>query len=159
MDIYSIAQYLVNNYGYAGLFVVAFTESFIQPIPPDLFIVGASAFGLDPLNCALISTIGSLFGGITGRMLGYKFGTPLFIKLFGENNLNKGELFFNKYGTWGVSIAGFSPLPYKIIAWLAGIFEMNLLHFCIGTLIGRFPRFLIIALFGHKVSIYFGLSP
>jgi membrane protein YqaA with SNARE-associated domain len=157
MDIYAIAQSLVDNYGYAGIFIVAFTESFIQPVPPDVFIMGASAFGLDPLSCAVVSTIGSLFGGLTGHILGYKLGAPVFIKLFGDKYLIKGEKFFNKYGVWGVSIAGFSPLPYKVVAWLAGIFEMKLLYFSIGTLIGRFPRFLLVAYFGHKVSILFGL--
>jgi len=157
MDMYAIAQSLVDNYGYGGIFIVAFTESFIQPVPPDIFIMGASVFGLDPLSCAVVSTIGSLFGGLTGHTLGYKFGTPVFIKLFGDKYLVGGEKFFNKYGVWGVSIAGFSPLPYKVVAWLAGIFEMKLLHFSIGTLVGRFPRFLLVAYFGHKVSILFGL--
>lgn len=157
MDIYAIAQNLVGNYGYAGIFIVAFTESVIQPVPPDIFIMGASAFGLDPLICAIVSTIGSLFGGLTGHILGYKLGTPIFTKLFGDKYIVRGEKFFDKYGVWGVSIAGFSPLPYKVVAWLAGIFEMNILYFSIGTLVGRFPRFLIVAYLGHKAAVFFGL--
>jgi len=157
MDIYAIAQSLVNNYGYIGLFFVAFTESIIQPIPPDVFIIGASAFGLNPLYCTIVSTVGSLCGGLVGYSLGYKFDTPLFIRFFGETYLIKGEEFFNKYGIWGISIAGFSPIPYKVITWLSGIFEMKLSHFIIGTLIGRFPRFLLVAYFGHKIPILFGI--
>ena len=157
MDLYLIAQNLINDYGNWGIFLIAFTESFIQPVPPDIFIMGAPAFGLDPLTCAIISTIGSMFGGLTGHFLGYRLGTPAFIKLFGEKYLINGEEFFDKYGIWGVLIAGFSPLPYKVVAWLAGIFEMKILHFSIGTLIGRFPRFLLVAYFGHSVAVFFGL--
>ncbi|WP_292460323.1 YqaA family protein [Methanothermococcus sp.] len=157
MDLYLIAQNLINDYGYLGMFLIAFTEAFIQPIPPDLYIIGASAFGLDPLTCAIVATIGSVSGGGVGHFLGYRLGTPIFIKLFGEKYLIKGEEFFDRYGIWGVLIAGFSPLPYKVAAWLAGIFEMKILHFSIGTLIGRFPRFLLVAYFGHSVAVFFGL--
>jgi len=157
MDIYIFMENLIRYHGYLGLFVVAFSESVIQPVPPDIFIVGASIFGLDPLICAVISTVGSTLGGITGYILGYKLGTPVFIRLFGEKYFRMGERFFEKYGIWGVVIAGFTPLPYKVVAWLSGIFNMSILKFTVGTVIGRFPRFLLIAYFGHGVSMYFGI--
>ena len=153
MDIYPLLENLIKDHGYPGIFIVAFSESIIQPVPPDVFIVGASIFGLDPLVCAVISTVGSTLGGITGYILGSKLGTPVFVKLFGKKYLRMGDEFFNKYGIWGVVIAGFTPLPYKVIAWLSGIFNMSILKFTVGTLIGRFPRFLLIAYFGHGVSI------
>ncbi|GBF36528.1 MAG TPA: DedA family protein [Methanothermococcus okinawensis] len=157
MDINILIGDLIRYYGYLGLFVVAFSESIIQPVPPDIFILGASIFGLDPLICAVISTVGSVLGGITGYILGYKLGTPVFIRLFGEKYFRMGERFFEKYGVLGVVIAGFTPLPYKIVAWLSGIFDMGVLKFTVGTLIGRFSRFLLIAYFGHGVSMYFGI--
>ncbi|UXM85079.1 phosphatase PAP2 family protein [Methanococcus aeolicus] len=72
--------------------------------------------------------------------------------------LTKGEHFFDKYGFWGVFLAGITPIPYKIIAWLAGIFEMNKSLFGAGTFIGRFPRFLLVAYFGYELrNINFSL--
>ncbi|AXI25027.1 hypothetical protein CFE53_02190 [Methanofervidicoccus sp. A16] len=157
MDTYIIMENLIRNHGYTGLLIVAFTESIIQPVPPDIFIMGASIFGLDPLICAVVSTVGSILGGVTSYILGHNLGTPVFIRLFGERYFRMGEEFFEKYGIWGVIIAGFSPLPYKVVAWLSGVFDMNVLKFTVGTLIGRFPRFLLIAYFGHGVSIYLGI--
>ncbi|ACV25249.1 phosphatase PAP2 family protein [Methanocaldococcus fervens] len=148
MDLYSMAEYLVMHYGYIGLFIISFTEAFIQPIPPDVFIIGASYFGLNPIISAIVATIGTTLGGLFGYFLGDKLGHPIFVKLFGERYLHKGEEFFNKYGVFGVFIAGISPLPYKVIAWLSGIFEMHKLWFTIGTIVGRFPRFLTVAYFG-----------
>ena len=148
VDLYEIAEYLVMNYGYIGIFIISFTEAFIQPIPPDIFIIGASFFGLNPILSAIVATIGSTLGGLFGYFLGKRLGHPIFIKLFGERYLYKGEEFFNKYGVYGVIIAGISPLPYKVIAWLSGIFEMHKLLFAIGTIIGRLPRFLAVAYFG-----------
>ncbi|XRP96646.1 phosphatase PAP2 family protein [Methanocaldococcus sp. 16A] len=148
MDLYAIAEQLVMNYGYIGIFIISFTEAVIQPIPPDVFIIGASYFGLNPIISAIVATIGSTLGGLFGYFLGDRLGHPIFIKLFGEKYLYKGEEFFNKYGVYGVIIAGISPLPYKVIAWLSGIFEMHKLLFTIGTIIGRLPRFLAVAYFG-----------
>ncbi|XRO75232.1 phosphatase PAP2 family protein [Methanocaldococcus sp. 28A] len=148
MDLYAIVEQIVMNYGYLGIFIVSFTEAFIQPIPPDVFIIGASYFGLNPIISAIVATIGSTLGGLFGYFLGDRLGHPIFIKLFGEKYLYKGEKFFNKYGVFGVIIAGISPLPYKVIAWLSGIFEMHRLLFTIGTIIGRLPRFLAVAYFG-----------
>ncbi|MEO2117549.1 MAG: phosphatase PAP2 family protein [Methanocaldococcus sp.] len=148
MELHAIAEHLVMNYGYIGIFIISFTEAFIQPIPPDIFIIGASFFGLDPIVSAIVATIGSTLGGLLGYFLGDRLGHPIFIKLFGEKYLHKGEEFFNKYGVYGVVIAGFSPLPYKVIAWLSGIFEMHKLLFTIGTIVGRLPRFLAVAYFG-----------
>ena len=152
MDLYAIAENLVMSYGYIGIFIISFTEAFIQPIPPDVFIIGASFFGLSPIISAVIATIGSTFGGLFGYLLGDKLGHPVFVKIFGERYLHKGEEFFNKYGIYGVVIAGFSPLPYKVIAWLSGIFEMHRLLFTIGTVIGRLPRFLAVAYFGDVLG-------
>ncbi|HIQ31961.1 MAG TPA: DedA family protein [Methanothermococcus okinawensis] len=155
MDLYTLMEELIRDHGYPGIFLVAFSESVIQPVPPDIFIVGASIFGLDPLICAIVSTIGSTLGGITAYILGLKLGTSVFIRLFGEKYFRMGRDFFERYGVWGVVIAGFTPLPYKVVAWLSGIFKMSILKFTVGTLIGRFLRFLLIAYFGHGISMYF----
>ncbi|ABR53927.1 SNARE associated Golgi protein [Methanococcus vannielii SB] len=158
MDIYGYFEDIVNTYGYAGIFIVSYLESVIQPVPPDIFIIGAAAFGLSSVICAFIATFGSLFGGLTGYYLGKRLGNEYFIKIFGEKNYNRGFNYFKKYGVWAVVIAGFSPLPYKVFAWLAGVFNMNPIHFAIGTLIGRLPRFLLIAYFGYGVGILFGIT-
>jgi membrane protein YqaA with SNARE-associated domain/membrane-associated phospholipid phosphatase len=152
MDLYAIAENLVMNYGYLGIFIISFTEAFIQPIPPDVFIIGASLFGLNPIVSAVVATIGSTLGGLFGYFLGDRLGHPIFTKLFGEKYLHKGEMFFNKYGVYGIVIAGFSPIPYKVIAWLSGIFEMHRLLFTVGTVIGRLPRFLAVAYFGDVLG-------
>ncbi|HIQ48542.1 MAG TPA: DedA family protein, partial [Aquifex aeolicus] len=48
-----ILEKFVQDYGYIGIFLIAFSESIVQPIPPDPFIAGATAFGLNPLISAL----------------------------------------------------------------------------------------------------------
>ncbi len=146
------AEETVEEYGYAGIFLIAFSESIIQPIPPDPFITGGTAFGLVPVKTALIASLGSVLGGIVGYFLGKFLGEPVFKKFFNEKWYIKGEVLFRKYGIFAVVIAGFTPIPFKVICWLAGIFEMPLVGFIIGAVLGRLPRFLLMAFFGKWIG-------
>ncbi len=50
-----------------------------------------------------------------------------------------------------VSVAGFTPLPYKVITITAGVFEISFLIFCIASALSRSARFFLVAgLFGWK---------
>ncbi|MHC4926849.1 MAG: YqaA family protein [Planctomycetota bacterium] len=50
-----------------------------------------------------------------------------------------------------VAIAGFTPLPYKVITITAGVFKINFLIFMIASALSRSARFFIVAgLFGWK---------
>ena len=146
------AAEFVEEWGYLGIFVIAFTESIIQPIPPDPFITGGTAFGLNILYAAVIAALGSVLGGIVGYFLGKILGEPVAQKLLGEKYYNKGEILFRKYGIWAVIIAGITPIPFKVVCWLSGIFEMPLGGFVLAAIVGRFPRFLIMALLGQYIG-------
>ncbi|MBN1435803.1 MAG: DedA family protein [Sedimentisphaerales bacterium] len=55
-----------------------------------------------------------------------------------------------------VAIAGFTPLPYKVITITAGVFHINFLIFCIASALSRSARFFIVAglfaRFGPKIK-------
>ncbi len=74
-----------------------------------------------------------------------------------ETNVNEVHIKpFSKVGSlyishdWKVvAVAGFTPLPYKVITITAGIFEINFLIFIIASTISRSARFFLVAgLFG-----------
>jgi membrane protein YqaA with SNARE-associated domain len=146
------AEELVAEYGYIGIFIISFTESIIQPIPPDPFITGGTAFGLSPITASLVATVGSVLGGVVGYFLGKFLGEPVVKKFISPEHYRKGEEMFKKYGIWAVVIAGITPIPFKVVCWLAGIFEMPILAFVVSAFIGRLPRFLAVAFFGQWLS-------
>ena len=146
------AEEIVADYGYLGIFIVSFTESIIQPVPPDPFITGGTAFGLVPVNAALTATIGSVLGGLVGYLLGKYLGEPVLKKFISEKHYEKGEILFRKYGIWAVIIAAITPIPFKVVCWMAGIFEMPILGFLIAAFVGRLPRFLFMAFFGQWLA-------
>lgn len=146
----------VHQFGYLGVFLLTFTESFIQPIIPDPFIIGATSFGLDLNLTVLVVCIASILGASIGYILGKTLGKPVFLKLFGKKMFKQGDKFFKKYGVWGVVIAGLTPLPFKVATWLAGIFDLPFHQFIFASIVGRVPRFILMAYAGHIMSIVFG---
>jgi len=143
---------LVESYGYAGIFIVAFTESIIQPVPPDPFIAGATALGLDPLLSALVATAGSVSGGLVAYGLGRLVGETFVRKLVGEERYERAERLYDRWGFFAVLVAGLTPIPYKVFAWLSGILELGVFKFLVASVLGRFPRFLGVALLGDAMG-------
>ena len=120
MEEFKVAiESFVQSYGYIALFLIAFTESIFQPIPPDPFIVGASALGLDPFLSALVSTLGSILGGVVAHTGGWLLGENFVKKLIGEESFKKGEAFISRFGPWAVVVGGLTPVPYKVVCWVS----------------------------------------
>lgn len=142
--------------GDIGLFIVAFAESSVFPIPPDILLIPLVIFNpaLAPYYAA-ISSIGSVSGGIAGYFIGLKGGRPLATRLFSEKRVRRVERYFEKYGAWAVLIAGFSPIPYKIFTIASGIVKLDLKKFIIASAIGRGSRFfaeaIIIMVWGEQI--------
>ncbi len=143
-------------FGELGLFTVAFAESSIFPIPPDIILISLALINPNiALLYALIASIGSIAGGIAGYFLGLKGGRVLARRLFSEKMLKKVECYFEEYGAWAVLIAAFSPIPYKVFTIASGIARLDLKRFVIASSIGRSIRFVaeatIIMLFGKEL--------
>ena len=63
--------------------IISFVESFIFPIPPDVFIIPMTiAKRHEWIKIALIATIGSVLGACLGYFIGYVFFNEIGIKIF-----------------------------------------------------------------------------
>ncbi len=145
-------------FGPASLFLLSFTEAIIQPIPPDLLYIPllANAMGNLPLIVWLwlTVTVASVLGALVGYWLGQRWGTHLMKRFGQEKHLTKLEHLTTKYGTLGIFIAAFSPIPYKVFGWMAGMGDMAKRPFVIAGLAGRGLRFgleaVLIGLYGDR---------
>ena len=140
MNLKEIFINLVKNYGYFGIFIIGFTEPIFQPFPVEIFIGAALLLGLDWKLVLIISTVASLLGATITYILAKKFGEGLAIKLFGEEKVKKASNLLSKYGILGVLIASFTPIPFEVICWICGTFEMPFDRYLIAVLISRFIR-------------------
>jgi len=143
----SLAQ---TRYALAALALVAFVESSVFPIPPDILLIPLVIAA--PHRAWLIAgvcTIASVLGG----GLGYYIGAELF-DLIGKpvldfyHKLDKFDAFkerFNAYGHWAVLTAGVTPFPYKVITITSGATGLPLAQFLFWSLIARALRFFLVA--------------
>ena len=145
-------------FGPASLFLLSFTEAIIQPIPPDLLYIPllANAMGDLPLIVWLwlTVTVASVLGALVGYWVGERWGTTLMKRFGQEKHLAKLEHLTSNYGTLGIFIAAFSPIPYKVFGWMAGMGQMAKRPFIIAGLAGRGLRFgleaVLIGLYGAR---------
>ena len=55
------------------------------------------------------------------------------------------QALYMRYDAWAVSIAGFTPIPYKVFTIAAGAFKINFPVFVLASIAGRAGRFFIVA--------------
>ena len=129
---------------------LAFAESSVFPIPPDVMLIPMSlarprrAFAFATL-CTLTSVAGGLLGYAIGALLYDSVGQWL-IHLYGYGN--KVELFREQYarwGTWIIILKGLTPIPYKIVTITAGFAGFSIGLFVICSIIARGMRFYLVA--------------
>ena len=142
---------------------IAFVESSIFPIPPDVILIPmVIAAPSRWFNLAAICTIASVLGGIAGYAIGYfafeTFGRPLLeLYSYGDKFLNFQNL-YKEYGEWIVFIGGTTMIPYKLITIASGLTKLDIGTFTLTSLLARGIRFFLIAVilfwFGHKIQAF-----
>ena len=137
---------------YASWFLafISFIESSFFPIPPDIILIPMIiAKRTKAFFYAFVCTISSVFGGLFGYLIGYALFSSIGITLVNFYGMTEYieslKEYYNNYGIWFVLIAGFTPLPFKIITIASGLFQLNLIIFILCSLIARGCRFYLIA--------------
>ena len=142
---------------------VAFTESIIFPLPPDLLLIPmALTQRKKAFYFAFICMVSSVVGGVGGYFLGYYFMDFIGMPIIDFYNLGREYIlikeWYDTYSAWAVAAAGLTPIPYKLCTLSAGAFEVNFWIFLIASTISRGLRFFAIAgliyLFGERVRYF-----
>lgn len=149
------------EYGPLGLFLVAFFESTVFPIPPDVLLLPLCL--MNPRLSwwyAFLTTAASILGAFLGYAIGRRAGRPVVEKSFTREMVEKVEVLFRKYGGWAVGIAAFTPVPYKVFTFGAGVFRVPFLTFTAASIIGRAGRFFLegamVYFLGDRARTYLG---
>jgi membrane protein YqaA with SNARE-associated domain len=139
-----------SPYALWALAVVAFIESSVFPIPPDLMMIPMIiAAPRRAFLIAGVATVASVVGGLLGYTIGMfafdSIGQPILKALGKAHSMEEFSMKFNEMGFWAVLIAGITPFPYKVITIMSGWTAMPLGTFIVTSILARALRFFIIA--------------
>ncbi|WP_321363498.1 YqaA family protein [uncultured Celeribacter sp.] len=133
-----------------ALAVVAFIESSVFPIPPDILMIPlVVARPREAFKIAGIATVASVLGGMLGYWIGYgafeTLGRPV-LEFYGKDAyFDEFAVKYNEYGAWAVLIAGVTPFPYKVITIMSGATQLSLPVFIVASITARALRFFVVA--------------
>ena len=156
-----------KKYANFALAIVSFIESSFFPVPPDVMIIPmVVAKKQHFIKIALIATLFSVLGGLFGYLIGYVFFNEIGFKIFqlyGYENINiLKEMFSTKGGLFSwfglLFVAGFTPLPFKILTITSGFIHYNIFIFILTCIFTRGLRFFLVAFltnrFGPKIGTF-----
>lgn len=144
---FDLAAHRHASWALAG---VAFIESSVFPIPPDVLLIPmVLAERAKAWFFAALATLSSVIGGVAGYAIGFflfeAVGQPLldFYGYSGQFQSFAGR--YNDYGAWIVFLAGVTPFPYKVITIASGVTQLDFIIFCVASVVARGLRFFLVS--------------
>ena len=134
--------------------IISFIESFIFPVPPDVLIIPMTiAKKNDWIKIAFVATTGSVLGALLGYLIGFVFFNEIGIKIFELYGVDNTSFLKEKFSSEGgviawmtlLAIAGFTPVPFKLLTITSGLVGFNIFYFVIVSAITRGTRFFLIS--------------
>ena len=132
------------------LAIVAFIESSVFPIPPDVLMIPMIlARPSRAWVIAGVALVASVLGGLLGYAIGAlayeSLGQPILEALGKADKMEAFNTRFNDFGFWAVLTAGVTPFPYKVITIMSGWTGMPLGTFIATSILARALRFFLVA--------------
>lgn len=153
---------VIRTIGVLGIAGIVFAESGMMVgffLPGDTllfttgFLVQQGILGINIWALVLVLLVAAVAGDNIGYSIGRKFGRRLFHKpdslMFHQENLQKAERFYEKYGAATVIIARFMPVVRTFAPVVAGVGKMNYRLFLIFDIIGGLLWTTSITLLGY----------
>lgn len=139
---------VIERIGAPGVGALVALETAFPPIPSEVILpfagFSASRGDINVVLAWVAATIGALIGawllyGI-GLVVGYdrlrRLGEQRWFPLFGTADLDRGDRFFERHGSWVVLFGRCIPLVRSIVSVPAGVERMPLARFTVLTAIG-----------------------
>ncbi len=152
-----------SPYGLWALFFIAFIESSVFLIPPDVLLL-ALAFGAPKksFKFAIVCAVGSVLGAVGGYFIGQFFYDSIGIWVVETYGLSAKmkvvEKLYNDNAFMALLAAGFTPIPFKVFTIASGMMKIPLSTLVLASAISRTGRFMLVAAFvfflGEKARVY-----
>lgn len=137
---------LVDQYGYAGLFVALMLGNVGAPIGSELILpISGGLTATGHLSYLWLTIAVAVAGELAGESVAYgvgRYGGVPLVERFGKYvGLHHAQLvrvhgFFERYGTFAIFVCRFLPFIRGVAGFPAGIAEMSPAHFIAWTFLG-----------------------
>lgn len=152
---------LIGNYGYLGMFLGMVLEAVIIIIPSEAILATGGILASKKIftfsGAFMTGLLGSVFCAIVIYFMGY-FGGQAFVKKYGhyffmkEEDLEKSDSWFNKYGLFAALIGRNFPIIRTLISLPIGIMRLSFFKFLIYTTLGSIPWTVAFVYFGYSLG-------
>ncbi|MGE5201105.1 MAG: YqaA family protein [Acidobacteriota bacterium] len=139
-----------SRHALRALAAVAFIESSVFPIPPDVLLIPMIlATPQRAFRLAAVCTAASVLGGMLGYAIGYfafeAMGEPVLRFYDVMDRYRELQASFTEWGVWIIVLKGMTPIPYKLVTIASGAFKFDLVAFVLASIVSRSLRFFLVA--------------
>jgi uncharacterized membrane protein YdjX (TVP38/TMEM64 family) len=140
---------IIQSYGPIGLLVTMIIQTIVAPIPSEALLIFSGTIGIAIFDIVIFGGIGSIIGAIIAFYIGRIGREPIVAKLVGKKWLGRVDGWVERNGVTAIFVARLIPIiPFDLISYVAGITSLSFRYYFIATVLGAFPRCLLLALFG-----------
>jgi len=155
---------LIANFGGLGVLLLAMGDSsFLSLLEGNDLLIVMLSTGRSWSHMAYLvgmTILGSVLGCLLLYSVGRKGGSPMLKMKFSQQNIERAERLFDKYGIMTVMIPSIlpPPMPFKLFILSAGAFRLRAREFLTAVVIGRTLRYsvwgIVAVLYGNSVKLF-----
>lgn len=143
----------ISMYGSFGLLLVMIVQTIIAPIPSEALLVFAGAMGIDFLDVIIFGGIGLVVGSAIAFSIGRYGGRPIIERLLGKRWTVRIDGWITKNGAKVILLTRLMPfVPFDLISYVSGTTSLSFTNYIIATIIGAFPRCILLAFMGSTAK-------
>lgn len=154
----SLINYLIQTYGYLGLFILMIFQTIFVIIPSEAVVTLSGALGLDITKIIIVGTLGLIAGAVIAFYISRYFGRKIVIKIIGKEWVAEVDEWISEYGFKAIMVARLVPLvPFDLISYVAGLTSIDFKKYMIATVIGMIPRVIFLVFIGNTAKTVLSL--
>ena len=137
---------MILDYGYPGLFVLAFLAATILPLGSEWMLATLLLVGYDPVLSVSVATVGNSLGALTTYAIGVWGGPWLIAKILriSPARREQAERFYSRYGVWSLLLS-WVPIVGDPLCLVGGLMRVQLVQYSVLVTIGKYVRYQTIA--------------
>lgn len=133
-------------------------QTIIAPIPSEALLMFAGMIGIDLFKIVLFGGSGLIIGSIIAFYISRLGGKPIIVKLIGEKWIGRVDRWIERNGTKAIFVTRLIPIiPFDLISYMSGISKLEFKNYLLATVLGGFPRALVLAVIGVSMGEIFKL--